>query len=130
MKINENRVVKRIGCIKEISCYKHITTNNGSDLIEKQAPILINIINISHKGIGITSSKDLEIGDLLIIKLETSKQIKEVMMEVKWCKYTGIGYEAGLRFMHLTEEGKLFLDKLIKEYIDKIERIYSRKEVK
>jgi len=117
---NESREKQRVAYQKEILCHKHIVTKRQKKTVKQQQPISIYIKNISYKGIGITSSKDLSMGDFLILKLELAQETKEIMMEVKWCKYMGNGYEAGLQFMYLTQSGTRFLEKLVGQYRQEI----------
>lgn len=104
-----------------ILCYKHIITDRDAKPDKK--PIRIHIEDISYSGIGIECNRDLSMGDFLIFNLEYLGVVKEMMMEVKWCKYGGGNYEAGLQFMNLTKESILFLDDLIKNFVKRKKRL-------
>ncbi len=112
---DEQRKRQRIDFQDYILCYKHIVTN--SNVKPDNGPIRIQIKDISYSGMGIACNRDLGMGDFLLFNLRDKGEVKEFMVEVKWCKYTGGGYEAGLHFMNLTKDMILFLDVLIKSHI-------------
>jgi hypothetical protein len=111
----EKRIRTRVDYRNQILCYKHIVP--GKEGNPDPRPIRIFIQDISYSGIGIECNKDLGMGDVLFFNLETGGVIKEMMMEVKWCKYRDGVYIAGLQFINLTKESVLFLDDLIKGHI-------------
>lgn len=114
--MEDKRVRTRVDYKKnQILCYKHIITDR--DAKPNPSPIRIHIRDISYSGVGIFCNRDLAMGDFLIFNLEFAGIVKEMMMEVKWCKYVDGDYEAGLQFMNLTKDSVLFLDDLIKGHV-------------
>lgn len=109
------RIRTRFDYKNQILCYKHIITERN--VKPDPSPIRIFIKDISYSGIGIVCNRDLGIGDFLLFNLEHVGEIKEMMMEVRWCKYQDGDYVAGLKFMNLTKESILFLDDLIKGHV-------------
>lgn len=107
------RVQSRIKYRKHILCYKHIPSDCNKKI--SPAPIRITIENLSYSGLGILSTRDLSKKDILIFNLENSSEKKEVILEVMWCHYSSGQYVAGLKFINLTRETILFIDKLIKK---------------
>lgn len=111
--MEEQRVKSRINYQKSILCFKHIIINRN---VKSEAmPIEIEITNISYSGLGVICNRDLGIGDFLIFDIVGNEMTKEVMVEVKWCRYSGDSYEAGFRFINLVESTVIFINDLIKD---------------
>ncbi|PKM65937.1 MAG: hypothetical protein CVU95_13235 [Firmicutes bacterium HGW-Firmicutes-2] len=118
------RIRQRIDYKNHILCYKHIISNREET--PDPAPIRIIIEDISYSGLGIRCTRDLGTGDVLMFNLENAGDKREVMLEVKWCRYSGSEYEAGLEFMNLTKETILFLDGLIKSHLKQKKRLIDK----
>lgn len=118
--MDNRRSRERVDYKNQILCYKHIITTRN--IKPDPGPIRIFIKDISYSGLGIICNRDLGIGDFLIFNLDDAGEVKEFMMEVKWCKYSDGEYEAGLQFMNLTKDAVYFLDHLIKTHIRKKKR--------
>lgn len=113
--LDNKRIRTRVDYQNQILCYKHIITERN--VKPDPSPIRIFIKDISYSGVGIICNRDLGIGDFLLFNLENFGVVKEMMMEVCWCKYEDGDYFAGLKFMNLTKESVLFLDDLIKSHV-------------
>lgn len=124
---SEKRIRQRLDYRTYILCYKHIIT--GRDIKPDPSPIRITIHDISYSGLGVRSSRDLARGDYLMFNLETSGITKELMLEVKWCRYSDGEYEAGLAFVNLTKESILFIDDLIKSHIRRKKRYMDQSTI-
>ncbi len=113
---------QRLEFEESILCHKHIITS--ANIQPDSTPISINITDISYSGLGIKCDRDLGRGDFLLLNLINRGISKEYMLEVKWCKYAGGSYEAGLEFTSLTRDMIIFLDDIIKNHL----RIKTRLE--
>ena len=111
----DKRRRERVEFEERILCYKHIITS--VNIKPDPTPIRIYIKDISYSGLGIICNRDLGRGDFLLFNLSGGGITKEFMLEVKWCKYAGGSYEAGLQFTSLTREMIIFLDSLIKNHL-------------
>ncbi|WZL82337.1 PilZ domain-containing protein [Vallitaleaceae bacterium 9-2] len=112
---NEKRVRRRIDYKNHILCYNHIPYDKGKkpDLV----PIRITIKNISYSGLGIISTKKLDKDDVLSFNLANTVEKREVCVQVVWCRYSNGEYEVGLKFINITKDTLLFLDRFIKSYL-------------
>ncbi len=115
-KYKEYRKQKRFGIEKNILCYKHIIMRK--DKKSSKAPFKIKILNLSYSGLKIRTERELNIGDILIFNLADNSRVQQFMMEVVWSKYDG-DFVAGLKFINLTRDMILFLNNLIKNYVEK-----------
>ncbi len=93
VKFKEYRKQKRFDIEKNILCYKHIIMRK--DKRSSKAPFKIKILNLSYSGIKV-----------------------RFMLEVVWAKYDG-DFISGLKFINLTRDMILFLNSLIKNYVEK-----------
>lgn len=121
--MEDHRKRKRFEYHDYVLCYKHIVRHRDAPL--NPAPIRLQIKDISYGGMRVECNRDLSRGDLLIFNLESNGVLKEYMMEVRWCKYMGGDHEAGLQFTNLTRESILFLDDVIRNHLNKLNRLQS-----
>lgn len=117
----EQRRRQRLDFEERILCYKHIVTS--INIRPDPTPIRIHIKDISYSGLGVACNRDLGIGDYLLFNLNSNGVSKEYMLEVKWCKYKGATYEAGLQFTSLTRDMIIFLDSIIKSQLKRKARL-------
>lgn len=117
----DKRIRNRFEYNDRVLCYKHIITS--LNIKPDPSPIRIQIKDISYSGLGITCNRDLAKGDYLMFNLDSNGITKEFMLEVKWCKYAGGYYEAGLQFAGLTKEMVIFVDSLIKSHLKRKARL-------
>lgn len=113
--LEDQRMRSRVDYETHILCYKHIITERN--IKPEPGPIDMVIQDISYNGLGVICNRDLGMGDFLLFDLECMGIVKEMMMEVRWCKYHDGDYIAGLQFMNLTKESVLFLDDLIRGHL-------------
>ncbi len=116
VKFKEYRKQKRFDIEKNILCYKHIIMRK--DKRSSKAPFKIKILNLSYSGIKVRTERELNIGDILIFNLDNGSNVQQFMLEVVWAKYDG-DFVSGLKFINLTRDMILFLNSLIKNYVEK-----------
>ncbi len=116
-KYGDSRKEKRVDILdkesvkKDIVCSKHIITRVNKQ--EEKKPFKMQLINISKSGIRISTAKELNRGDILIVDFDNGVSKKGFMLEVVWCKYDG-NFVAGLKFIYLTKDMYMFLNDFIK----------------
>ncbi len=119
-RLEDYRKQKRFYIEKNILCYKHIIMR--SDKRSDKTPFKIKVLNLSYSGLKIRTDRELNIGDILIFNLDDSSKVQQFMLEVVWSKYD-CDFVAGLKFINLTRDMILFLNNLIKNYIEKENRL-------
>jgi CheY-like chemotaxis protein len=89
--------------------HRHLLSASGAILVDSGAELPISIINISHGGISIECSRQLDQGGAARLKfiLPGAKHSLEVKGEVMWSNAEG---QAGIRFQVLSTDMKKALD--------------------
>lgn len=77
-------------------------------------PFLLTINDISYSGIGMTCQQRLVNGTILIFNLISKMGVREVNLEVMWCKFSDLEFKCGLKFINLTYDDVLFIDEIIR----------------
>ncbi len=120
----ELRKRKRFSINQTIICYKHVITK--ADRQAPKAPFKITVLDLSFGGVKVITKRELRMGDVLMFNLQNGNQVKPFMMEVVWCRYDG-DFLAGLKFINLTKDMIMFLNALIKDYVEREERVKKYK---
>jgi DNA-binding response OmpR family regulator len=89
--------------------HRHLVSATGAILVDSGAELQLNITNISHGGISIECSRQLDEGGAarLRFQLPGSKRSLEIKGEIVWSTPEG---RAGIRFQVLSAETKSDLD--------------------
>jgi len=89
--------------------HRHLLTAKGAILVDSGAELPISITNISHGGISIECSRQLDQGGAarLTFLLPGTKKSVEIKGEVMWSNQEG---QAGIRFQVLSVDAKKELD--------------------
>ncbi|MDA3847401.1 MAG: PilZ domain-containing protein [Vallitaleaceae bacterium] len=108
--INDIRSRERFTYRDDILCFKNIGLDNT---VENRAPLKIVVENISYSGIGIICSRPVTVGSMLVFNINNGQEVREMMLEVKWCQRKQDAHHAGLQFIGLKRPDIYFLHEMV-----------------
>ena len=107
----ENRRRERFELKYNILCFKCCDPVNSVATI---IPFLFHIVDISYGGLGISSEHRLHSDSILTFNMKNKFGLRELNVEVKWCKFVDGVYRSGVHFINLTYEDIIFIDEIVK----------------
>ena len=93
-----------------ILCFK---CKQKDQILTTKVPFLFNIIDISYGGLGISCNQRLNIESILTFNFKSQFDLRELNVEVKWCKFVNGKYRCGVHFVDLTYDDVIFLNQVV-----------------
>ena len=106
--MSEGRLRERHEFGKHILCYRCDSSTHI------KVPFVFEINDISYSGLGIHANVLLSPDSIMYFRIDTLDMKREFRVQVKWCKYNGAIYVAGVQFMDVKKEDIIFLHEIIK----------------
>jgi len=108
--IDETRNRERFTYRDDILCFKNI---GQDETVANKAPLKLIVENISYSGLGVVCSRSVEPGSMLVFNINNGEEVREMMLEVKWCAMKQGAYRAGLQFLALKRPDIYFIHEII-----------------